>query len=278
MSIAVSLGSWADPQYVGLIYPKGVPAGQRLHAYARVFDRVEVNASYYTTPRANVVSGWAKQTPAGFIFDIKLHRAFSQSPEKTARDGRLLTYLFNGVKPLMRAGKLGAFLLVAAPSFRPERNRLEELDTLAEKLRPHLLAVELRHRDWVTGKNRARTLAYFRERGLVWVSVDMPRIPGADLMPPIDEVTHPDLAYLRLHGRNRNWAKAESAAERHAYEYPARAVREVAARVHHLAAEAKHVQVVANNHAHDYAPKLALALRELLEPRDGRGLAGKVRP
>lgn len=264
MSISVSLGSWADQQYVGVLYPAGVPAGKRLNAYAQVFDRVEVNSSYYATPRASVVAGWVKSTPPGFRFDLKLHRAFSQSPEKTAREGHLLTYLLDGVKPLVRSEKLGAFLLVAAPGFTPERNRLEQLDVLAEKLRPHLLAVELRHRDWVTGKNRARTLDYFRERGLVWVSVDMPRIPGADLMPPIDEVTHPDLAYLRLHGRNKNWIKANSAAERHAYEYPTRALGEVAERVRRLAGQVKHVQVVANNHAYDYAPKLALALREML--------------
>jgi len=142
---------------------------------------------------------------------------------------------------------------------------------LEEKLRPHLLAVELRHRDWVSGKVRGRTLDFFRERGIVWVNVDMPRIAGATLMPPRDEVTNPRLAYLRLHGRNNGWLEAKSAADRHAYEYPAREVRELAARIRKLEAKVEHVHVVANNHAQDFAPKLALALQRMLSKRKSEG-------
>ena len=151
--------------------------------------------------------------------------------------------------------------------------RLEELARLAEKLQPHRLAVELRHRGWVTGKNRARTLDFFRECGLVWVCVDLPRVADSTLMPPIDEVTNPALAYLRLHGRNKSWLRATSAAERHAHEYQPRELREIAARVRRLADEAEHVQVVANNHARDFAPKAALALQRLLTPKRARARA-----
>jgi uncharacterized protein YecE (DUF72 family) len=141
-------------------------------------------------------------------------------------------------------------------------------------LRPHLLAVELRHREWVSPKNRARTLEFFREHGLVWVIVDMPRIRDSSLMPVVDEVTNPQLAYLRLHGRNSAWLTAKSAAERHAYAYPSREVRELAARIRSLANKADHVQAVANNHAHDFAPKLALALQDLLlTPKSARAVS-----
>jgi uncharacterized protein YecE (DUF72 family) len=264
MSFSVGLGSWADREYVGLLYPKGTVAAKRLGAYAQVFTRVEVNSTYYAAPRQNVVAGWAKQTPAGFKFDIKLHRAFSQSPEKTTRESELPRYFLDGVRPLIRARKLGVFLLVAAPTFRPERNRLEQLDALAAKLKPHRLAVELRHRDWVAGRSRARTLDFFRERGLVWVCVDLPGLEDSSLLPPVDAVTNPNLGYVRLHGRNKSWLKATSAAERHRYEYPAPELRAIAARLRRLAHHAEHVHVVANNHAHDFAPKTALALQRLL--------------
>ena len=270
MSISVSLGSWADPEYEGVLYPKGVGAANRLRAYAECFNRVEVNSTYYAAPRRKTVTDWDRQTPAKFTFDIKLHRAFSQSPEKAARDGGLLEYFFNGLQPLIRSRKLGAFLLVAAPSFAPEKNHLEELARLAEKLKPHRLAVELRHRGWVTGKHRSRTLDFFRESGLVWVCLDLPRIADSTLMPSMDEVTNPALAYLRLHGRNKSWLKATSAAERHAHEYQPRELREIATRVRWLADEAEHVQVVANNHARDFAPRAALALQQLLAPRRTR--------
>lgn len=263
--VRIGIGSWADAEYTGLLYPKGLPAKERLTTYATWFDHVEVNASYYATPRREVVAEWAKQTPAGFTFDIKVHRAFSQSPEKTAREGDLVSRLLDSVQPLVEAKKLGAFLLVLPPSFGPGRHRLEELDALVEKLPVCPLAVELRHSDWIAGAQRDQTFDYFRARKLVWVAVDMPPIKGSTIMPPLDEVTHARLAYLRLHGRNKNWLKVKSAAERHDYDYGAGELEELAARITSLAEKADEVHVFANNHAHDFAPKAALALKALLQ-------------
>ena len=135
---------------------------------------------------------------------------------------------------------------------------------MAEKLAPQPLAVELRHRNWVKGAQRDQTLAYFRQRRLIWVAVDMPRIAGSDLMPPIDEVTHPTQAYLRLHGRNPNYLEAGSAAEGHTYLYSAREIAALAGRARTLAGKAKEVYVTANNHAQDYAPRTALELQKRL--------------
>ncbi|MDB6167442.1 MAG: hypothetical protein JWM88_306 [Verrucomicrobia bacterium] len=268
MSIRIGCGSWADPEYVGVLYPKGLPANQRLRCYAEQFERVEVNSTYYATPARKVAAGWAEQTPPGFIFDVKLHREFSQSPRKTAQ-GDLADRLLDSMQPLIEAKKLGAFLLTLAPFFDPERHALEELDGAVEKLRPHALAVELRHRAWVDDGALAATLAYFRSRGLAWVALDMPRVKAASLLPPIDEVTHPKLAYVRLHGRNPHYLEAKTAAERHDYEYQPEDLQEIAARVRKLAARAEDVHVSVNNHAHDFAPKAALALRRLLEPPAG---------
>jgi uncharacterized protein YecE (DUF72 family) len=265
MALHIGCGSWADSEYTGVLYPKGLPATERLTGYSRCFNHVEVNSSYYATPPAARTAQWVKETPEGFTFGIKLHRAFSQSPRKTAADGRLIDLLLQGVEPLIQAKRLGAFLLVMPPSFGPERHQLDELDAVAEKLRPHALAVELRHADWVTSKNRGATLDYFKERRIAWVAVDMPRIAKSTLMPPLDEVTRPDLAYLRLHGRNSGYLEAKSAEERHQYDYSPLELRQIADRVDVLAAKAKHVHVIANNHASDFAPKAALALRRMLE-------------
>jgi uncharacterized protein YecE (DUF72 family) len=262
MAIGIACGSWADPEYAGLLYPRGFASELRLAGYATWFDCVEVNASYYATPKKEAVAKWVANTPPDFRFDVRLHRAFSISPEKTARDGRLLDFLFTALEPMLRARKLGTFLLVLDPRFGPENHRLEELDVMIEKIRPYSVAIELRDPAWVADKARASTLAYFRERRVTWVAVDMPRLPK--LMPPVDEVTNPRLAYLRLHGRNRAWLKSKTAAERHTYLYDPRELGEIVKRIRRLAVKAKEVRVVANNHAYDYAPQTALALRELL--------------
>ena len=265
MAIHIGIGSWGDDAYVGVLYPEGLLKTDRLRDYTRSFDHVEVNSSYYATPQLPSVRAWTKQTPDDFTFSLKLHRAFSQSPTKAAEGAFLLPKLLSATKPLLDSGRLSAFLLVMPPRFTPERHRLEELDTLVAGLAPHPLAVELRHRDWVAGKRRQSTLAFFRERQLIWVAVDMPRLKA--LMPVVDEVTHPRQAYLRLHGRNPDYNEAKSAAEGHAYLYPAREIASLATRVRKLADKAEAVYVIANNHARDFAPRTALALKERLTAR-----------
>lgn len=262
--ISVGIGSWTDKEYTGVIFPKGLAAGDRLKVYAQHFDHVEVNSSYHRLPLRAWVENWVAQTPGRFLFDFKLHRRFAQSPTKAAQDGRLMRQLLDVVAPLIEARKFGTFFLVLPPSFGPGKRRLEELDTLCEKLAPHPLAVELRHSGWVDADERERTLAYFAQRKLVWIAVDMPRIKGSTIMPPVDAVTNPHLAYLRLHGRRQDWLEMDSAAARHTYAYRPAELKQIAARVRGLAEKARAVRVVANNHARDFAPKAALALQKLL--------------
>lgn len=262
--IRLGLGSWADDEYAGILYPEELPTRERLRFYATKFDHIEVNATAYRTPQRRAVAAWDEATPRDFRFDVRLHRAIAENPEEKAREGTLVARLLDGIQPLVDAGKLGAFLLVLPPRFEPGRHWLAELELLIDRLSGFRLAVELRHHGWVDGGRRDETLEFFRARQLVWVAVDMPRIPGATLMPAVDEVTYPKLAYLRLHGRNPGWPKAKTAAARHAYEYPAKELKEIAGRVRTLAARAAEVHVVANNHASDFAPRAALALQRLL--------------
>jgi uncharacterized protein YecE (DUF72 family) len=262
--ISIGIGSWTDKEYKGLLYPKGLSDNQRLSTYATWFDHIEVNSSYHRIPPVAFVKNWVKQTPPDFLFDFKLPREISGNPEARARDGRQITQLLRSARPMIDTGKLGAFFLVLPPSFGPEKHRLEELERLVEKLRPHMLAVELRHRGWVAGRQRARTLEFFRARKLVWIAVDMPRIRGSTIMPVVDEVTNPQLAYLRLHGRRKDWSTLKDAKSKHSYEYSKKELIEIADRVKALAKKAKTVHVVANNHAQDFAPRTALALQRLL--------------
>lgn len=269
MSIRIGIGDWSDEAYRGVLYPPGLPAAERLRHYATVFDHVEVNSTYYGAPKPEAVKKWIDETPRGFLFDIKLHRIFSQSPrsaQPTEGKRDLLGYTLERLEPLKAAKKLGVFLLLLPARFGPAKHSLAELDTLVERLRPFPLAVELRDPAWVQGEVRAATLAAFRERKIAWVAVDMPK--GKEFLPAIDEVTRRDLAYLRLHGRNRaGYLAGGSAAAQHDYRYREVELRGIAERIRGLAAQAKDVRVVANNHASDFAPRAALALGEMIAAR-----------
>lgn len=265
MAIRIGCGSWADKEYEGLLYPKKTPSTERPGHYAKRFERIELNASYHAIPSPATMAGWASQTPDGFYFDVKLHRRFCEAPHSAA-ESDLMGRFVDAIQPLLVAKKLGAFLLTLPPSFGPANRKLEEVDLVAEKLRPYApLAVELRDRRWVQGEALATTLAFFRERELVWVALDLPRLDANPILPPIDEVTHPRMAYMRLHGRNPNYLKRSGdASGRHDYDYNADELAEIVSRIQNLATRARDVHVSVNNHFSDYAPKAALKLRAML--------------
>lgn len=263
MAIHIGCGSWADPEYVGVLYPRGWPQNERLRGYAQWFDRIELNASYHRLPTPEMIAGWAEQTPAGFLFDIKLPKDFSDNAGAAIKAG-MGDRVLRSIQPLLDAKKFGAFLFTLAPSFSRRNHRLEELDGVVEKLRPHRMAVELRHRDWVEADALPATLEYFRSRKLAWVALDLPALSSPKLLPAIDEVTHPQLAYMRLHGRNPDYLNAKDAAGRHHHDYTEVELEEIAGRIRTLGTRAKDVHVSVNNHALDFAPKAALALRRLL--------------
>ena len=80
----------------GVFYPprKGrgssVPGFDELSYYAEHFNTVEVNSSFYGTPRAQVSRSWADRTPAGFEFSLKLYQKFTHpGMYKAARLGDL---------------------------------------------------------------------------------------------------------------------------------------------------------------------------------------------
>jgi uncharacterized protein YecE (DUF72 family) len=249
--ISVGIGSWTDAEYKGLLYPKGLPDEERLKTYATWFSHVEVNATSYAPPGRAKVENWVKQTPPRFIFEAAVRRGLADR-------------FLDDLKVMIEAGKFGVFLLLLPSTFTPKGHRLEAFDSVVEKFASHLIAVEVRHRAWFEGEQRAATLEYFRSRKLTLVSVDMPRLDSPKIIPAIDEVTNPQLAYLRLHGRNPDWLKLKTQGERHAYEYPEQELNEIAERVRKLAGLAGQLRVVANNHASDFAPKTALALQRLL--------------
>jgi uncharacterized protein YecE (DUF72 family) len=287
--ILVGTSSWADPGFVKEWYPPKMAARERLPWYGQRFGYVELNSSFYAVPDRTNVHKWVDDTPDDFVFDVKVHRLLSRhsapldslppdlrDQAQTNPRGRvrltaeletaLAERLVEETAPLRDAGKLGGFLVQLTPAFSPRRHRLEELDGLVEAFAPHRIAVELRHRGWVEDKRREDTLGWFDEHGVAFVCVDAP--PGDDfpIMPSgLDAVTRGDLAYLRLHGRDRDaYMKGKTVAERFGWRYSDDELEEVAERVQGLAEQAGEVHVAFNNNRGDDAPTAAQRFRALL--------------
>jgi uncharacterized protein YecE (DUF72 family) len=285
--IVVGTSSWADPGFVKEWYPPGLPERDRLAYYAERFEGVEVNSTFYAVPGERQVAGWVERTPDGFTFDVKLHRLLSRhaapldSLPPGLRDGAQTTgrgrvrlddrieaaladAVLEAVDPLVRAGRLSSFLLQLSPAFTPRSHTLDELAPLVERLAPHPVAIELRRRSWVRGERAQETLEWMEAHGAAWVCVDAPRGDKPTIMPELDAVTTPRLAYLRAHGRNLSgYVSGRSVAERFGYRYSDEELEEIAGRARELAEEADEVRVAFNNNRGSDAPVAAARFREL---------------
>jgi uncharacterized protein YecE (DUF72 family) len=84
-------------------------------------------------------------------------------------------------------------------------------------------------------------------------------------MPDVDAVTRPDLAYIRLHGRNADgYLKGKTVAERFGWEYSDNELKEVAKRAEAMAEDAGFVHVMFNNNRGADAPTSARRFRQLV--------------
>lgn len=293
--ILVGTTSWTEQTLVasGRFYPPEVrTAEERLRYYATRFTVVEVDSTYYGLPSARNARLWAERASAGFVFDVKAFRLFTQHqtpPDALPKDIRaglalparknlyakdlppeILDELWGrfraALDPLRAAGKLGVVLFQFAPWFVFRPASLDLIAACAERLPGDRIAVEFRNRSWFEERHRAQTLAFERAHRLVHVVVDEPQgFPFS--IPAVWEATAADLAILRLHGRNRaTWQhKGISAAERFNYLYSDLELRELAGHLGGLAAGAAELHVLFNNCYRDHAQRNALQLQALLE-------------
>lgn len=131
-----------------ILYPRGTRAASMLDAYARAFDTVEVDSTFYAVPSNSTFEGWRKRTPEGFSFALKLPREITHEQAlRGAHARRTLEEFCRGARLL--GEKLAAVLVQLPPQFEANaenaRALAEFLPLLPEDIR---FAVELRDSFW----------------------------------------------------------------------------------------------------------------------------------
>jgi uncharacterized protein YecE (DUF72 family) len=132
--------SWKDEFYAGK------PARLWLDHYARCFDTVEVNNTFYRLPKRQAVANWVAQTPPGFLFAVKASRYLTHI--KRLNDlGPGLDRFYACIEPLLGTPKIGPILWQLPPTFRRDDDRLgAALERLARTRERHCF--EFPHPSW----------------------------------------------------------------------------------------------------------------------------------
>ncbi len=67
---------WSYADWEGTVYPAGIPAGSRLAEYVKRYATVEIDSTFYGTPRRSTVQRWREVAPDGFLFGAKFPHEF----------------------------------------------------------------------------------------------------------------------------------------------------------------------------------------------------------
>ena len=285
-SLRIGTSGWSYPAgrgtWNGVFYP--VAAGSRargrggfdeLAFYADHFDTVEVNSTFYRVPTPETTASWARRTPPGFEFSVKLFQKFTHPAMFVEATGGADASLHRAdvdafkqaLDPLASSHKLGALLAQFPPSFTAVPEAFDYLGWLLGTFSDFDLAVELRHRSW--SDRQGETLALLGGHEAAWVQIDEPKFHFSirqDFAPNIRA-----FSYMRLHGRNaEKWWRHDAAEDRYDYLYSAEELEpfvEAASTVRQLV---KKLYLYLNNHFEAKAVANAVMLKQQLgEPVPG---------
>ena len=201
-----------------IFYPRGTRAADMLALYARAFETVEVDSTFYAVPAASTVDAWHKRTPPRFTFSLKLPQSITHEFALRAGAADLLAEFCDHARLLQ--DKLASTLVQLPPHFEADAENTRTLARFLPLLpRDMRFAVEFRHASWLredvidllNGHNVSLCLVegQWIARRAQWQCVESltadfayVRFMGARDLTRFDEVQRPQDANLRL------WAEA----------------------------------------------------------------------
>ena len=184
MTIVVGTSGWSYDHWGGVLYPPGLPAGDRLARYTAEFDTVELNASFYRWPPPARFAAWRDRLPDGFQLSVKAPRGLTHSRRLHEPE----TWIERIAAGWHELGDRRAVLCVQLP---PNQARDDaRLDYFLGAMPPWIsVAVELRHPSWVDDA----VFALLERHGAAYCVMS-----GAQL-PCVLRATA-RVVYIRLHG------------------------------------------------------------------------------
>ncbi|RMG51452.1 MAG: DUF72 domain-containing protein [Acidobacteria bacterium] len=205
-NLRLGTSSWSTTDWYEVFYPPELHPGEFITYYARHFDTVEIDATFYRPPTRQTVESWAKRTPDGFLFSAKVPREITHQKYLLDCQSEMISFL----QTMSALGeKLGPLLLqFPYVAKRKDAHEYQTGDEFRRRLAPFLaslptsdyrFAVEVRNAHWL-GPSLTALLA---EHGVALALSCYYTLPSLDeVMAKIDVVTA-DFSYIRFIGHRR---------------------------------------------------------------------------
>ena len=195
-ALRIGCSGWNYQHWRGRFYPSEMAAREWFDYYARVFDTVEINNTFYRLPASSTFAAWRERAPANFLYAIKASRFLTHL--KRLRDPEDPVLLLFG-RACQLQDHLGPVLYQLPASFHRDLTRLDDFlavlprtlgelgGTPAQQTIKH--AIEFRHPSWYV----TETASVLRAHGAVMCLHDK---LGSAVFEPLDW----PFLYLRFHG------------------------------------------------------------------------------
>lgn len=168
----------------GIFYPKGLPRSDWFDHYARRFDTVEINNTFYRLPGAETFDGWRERAPGGFLYALKFSRYGTHLKHLKDADEVIGNFLAAARR---LEDRLGPILVQLPPRWGADPGRLADfLAAAPDDLR---WAVEFRDPSWL----REDVYGVLRDAGAALCVHDLVEDHPRELTA--------GWSYLRYHGR-----------------------------------------------------------------------------
>ncbi len=242
MQVWVGTSGFGYEEWRGSFYPQDLRAEAMLAFYARHFSVVEINSSFYRSPRAQTLEDWADATPDHFRFAFKCPRLITHQ-----------LHLVNAAQPVARltdalaalGPRLGPVLFQLPPALREDAVLLDDFLIMVRESAPWLRAAfEFRHPSWFN--DEIYDLLHSAAAALCVAESD-------DLRTPLVPTT--SWGYVRLRRRDYGLAQIATWAAR-------------------IASQSWATSYAFLKHENPDAPQLALALQAALGSEAGLHPAG----
>ncbi|MCC8426423.1 DUF72 domain-containing protein [Mucilaginibacter sp. UR6-11] len=208
-------------------FPPEFAGHSRLAYYAKLFNSLEINSSFYKLPLPKTVGKWAADVPENFKFTFKLWKGITHNKQLDFNPDDVTKFM----RTINEADDRKGSLLVQFPPSLTISAMPRLVSLLATIGTDWPLAVEFRHRSWYNDE----VYKILEEFNAALVIQDMP----ASTTPMIS--TADDLMYIRFHGPGGRYKDS----------YSDQFLAEYATYIHEWQAEGKTVYVYFNNTAGD---------------------------
>ncbi|MGH1516768.1 DUF72 domain-containing protein [Chryseobacterium sp. JK1] len=187
-NLYIGCSGFYNNDWKGSLYLENSPSKDFLSLYAKVFNAVEINSTFYRKPTAKTLSKWYDDTPASFRFFIKIPKLITHQ-NRLNHSKEEITAFCNHIQSHLK-DKLSGVLYQFPPSFK---NTPENIALIAENLDMEFTnVIEFRNESWW----KKETFDVLTNMNIIISGVSFP-----GNLPEDPVFNHPEIAYYRLHGK-----------------------------------------------------------------------------